>query len=195
MPDSGIGCVTGNAERVTASTRQKWRIQDIESEMSAFWRLEQVMDSKYKTPGLITITERCKAPRTMKLRTLWDLKETVGLQIVVVRMPLCNPYPFPCNDRNTGESAAETLYNAEGAIIDRATPKNEEEENVTITPGLNSGFLSLSSKTAPIASYGEKYYITGSPSSNNNLPNKPEESHSCKEKGKDESVTREILLA
>jgi hypothetical protein len=64
-----------------------------------------------------------------------------------------------------------------------------------MTPGLNSGFLSLSSKTAPIASYGEKYYITGSPSSNNNLPNKPEESHSCKEKGKDESVTREILLA
>jgi hypothetical protein len=98
VPDGGIGCVTGNAERVTASTRQKWRIQDIESEMSAFWRLEQVMDSKHKTPGLITITERiterCKAPRTMKLRTLWALKETVGLQIVVVRMPLCNPYPF-----------------------------------------------------------------------------------------------------
>jgi hypothetical protein len=94
VPDSGIGCVTGNAERVTASTRQKWRIQHIESEMSAFWRLEQVMDSKYKTPGFITITERCKAPRTMKLRTLWDLKETVGLQIVVVRMPLRNPYPF-----------------------------------------------------------------------------------------------------
>jgi hypothetical protein len=58
--------------------------------------------------------------------------------------------------RKTGEGSEKTLYNVEDELLDRATPKYEDEKTSRgITRSLHSDLLALSAKISAAASFAE----------------------------------------